>query len=74
MVKAGDERPFSQGELRLVDGLAQRWHISPGAVLAEDVGLVMGIIDAVGEQPVELPSEDDMMRDRLLNQTKVTSG
>ena len=55
-----------------MDDLAQRWHISPGAVLAEDTGLVMGILRAIGEgEQVAPPSEDDVMREFLLNRSKV---
>ncbi len=60
----------------MVDALAQRWHIGPSAVLTEDAGLVMGILGAFGETPeaVSPPSEDDLMRGLLVNQTKVSSG
>ena len=62
--------------MRLVDALAQRWHVSPSTVLAENAGLVMGILGAIGEDSAEAPppSEDDLMRGLLVNQSRVTDG
>ena len=59
-----------------MDALAQRWHISPSTVLAEDAGLVMGILGAIGEDSTEAPppSEEDLMHGLLVNHSKVTDG
>jgi len=55
-----------------VDALAQRWSVTPSAVLAEDAGLVMGILGTLGEEEPAPPSEDDLMRGLLVNHSKVT--
>jgi len=63
--------------LKLVDALAQRWHLSPSDVLAENAGLVMAILGAIGEDvgAEQLPpSEDDLMRGLLVNQSRVSDG
>ena len=57
-----------------MDALAQRWSVTPGAVLAEDAGLVMGILGTLGEEESPPPSEDDLMRGLLVNHSKVTDG
>jgi len=60
--------------LRLVDALAQRWHLSPSTVLAESAGLIMAILGAIGEEEPPPPSEDDLMRGLLVNQSRVSDG
>ena len=76
MGQGDDDKPFSRGELRLVDALAQRWSVTPSMVLAEDAGLVMGILGVIGDSAAESPppSEDDLMRGLLVNQSKVMEG
>ena len=52
-----------------MDGLCQRWGQLPSAVLAEDGGLILAILDVIGENSpaaVQQVSEDDVMRARLI--------
>ena len=77
----GEGEPFSRDELRLVDGLCQRWGQPPSAILAEPAGLILGMLAVMGDDggaaagPVEaMPTEDDLMRERLLNYSKVSEG
>ena len=51
----------------MIDFLCQRWGCPPSAVLAEDAGLVMGIVAAIKDtpdsgEPVPFDPEREMLR------------
>jgi hypothetical protein len=62
----GGEKPFSTGALSVIDGLCQRWGVGPDTVLAQDAGVVIGILTAIDEVSGAeqlLTDEEQMMRD-----------
>lgn len=42
-----------------MDGLARRWNVPPSAVLAQDAGVVMGILALEVEELPPEPTEDE---------------
>ena len=45
--------------------LCERWGQTPSAILAEDAGLLLGVLSASGEEAEEPVSPEDMMYAKL---------
>ena len=69
----GRHAPFSGDGLRVVDALAQRWHIAPSAVLEEPAWLVRGIA-MLGDADAPELTEDDLMRGMLAARSEPLDG